>query len=401
MNKIKVLAIAFAFTLMLVAFSAQPVTAASRYDSLISNMNSNYDAVRGGYILPTDQVTRVNPTYGAISIMKEVGTLAQRPPPVSITQALDFLVLHQWVSSNPEDEPRYGGFMDYLLGPVNAITNYHGLVTWQTLKSSLLSDIPGVDDYDLNATVNALWVNRTLSESGGYGSEADADPDLVSTYYALASFRIIDMLYPSENVWFTYVNETAIIEWIESCKDGESYMLSPLSERASVTATAAAVLAYNAIDPLSVIPGAASIQSWLVDRQILEHQIPEFVGGFEEGNATDDPNLVSTYFGLSALDTLNALSFINATAAESFILNCQSTDGSWGFVPGLNTGSLVYSAYACQILNMETFRGALTTLASSVDPQSQGATQFDWRVVVVLGIVVIAVVVSVCALRMD
>lgn len=400
MNKIKVVAIAFAFTLMLVAFSAQPVTAASRYDSLISNMNSNYDAVRGGYILP-DGVTRVNPTYGAISVMKEVGTLAQRPPPVSITQALDFLVLHQWLSGDPEDTPRFGGHMDYLLGPVIALTNYHGLVTWQTLKSGMLSDIPGVDDYDLNASANAFWINRTLSESGGYGSETDADPDLVSTYYALASFRIIDMLYPSENVWFTYVNETAVIEWIENCKDGDAYKLSSFSERPSVTATAAAVLAYNAIDPLSAIPGSASLQSWLVERQILEHQIPEFVGGFEEGNATDDSNIVSTYFALGALDTLNALSFINATSAESFILNCQSADGSWGFVPGLNTGSLVYSAYACQILNMDTFGGALTTLASSVDPNSQEATQFDWRVVVVLGIIVIAVVVSIYALRMD
>jgi prenyltransferase beta subunit len=357
--------------------------------------------VRGGYILPTDQVARVNPTYGAISIMNEVGALAQRPPPISITQALDFLVIHQWLSGDPEDTPRHGGFMDYLLGPVTALTNYHGLVTWQILKSGMLSDIPGLDDYDLNASANAVWINRTLSESGGYGSETDADPDLVSTYYALASFRIIDMLYPSENVWFTYVNETAIIEWIESCKDGDSYMLSPLSERASVTATAAAVLAYNAIDPLSAVPGAASLQSWLVDRQILEHQIPEFVGGFEEGNGTDDSNIVSTYFALRVLDMLNALSSINSTAAESFILYSQSADGSWGFVPGLNTGSLVYSAYACQILNMETFRGALTTLASSVDPNSEKATQFDWRVAVVLGIIVIAVVVSVYALRMD
>ncbi|MHA1943282.1 MAG: prenyltransferase/squalene oxidase repeat-containing protein, partial [Candidatus Thorarchaeota archaeon] len=363
MNKVKVVAIAFAFTFVLVAFAAQPVAAASRYDSLNSYMSDNYDVVRGGYILPTDRVTRVNPTYGAISIMNEIGSLTQRPPPVSITLVLDFSSTHQWLTNSPEDEPRYGGFMDYLLGPVNARTNYHGLATWEILKSNILSDIPGVDDYDINATANAGWVNRTASD-GGYGSNPDADPDLISTYYALASFRILDNVYPTENVWFTYVNETATIEWIESCKDGDTYMLSPVSDRSSVTATAAAVLAYNAIDPLSLVPGASSIQTWLLNRQILDYQEPEFVGGFEEGNATDDPNLVSTYFALSALDNLNAVPSINVTAAESYILNCQSEDGSWSFIPGLSTGSLVYSAYACQMLNMITPGSALSKLSS-------------------------------------
>lgn len=399
MKKVKVVAIAFAFTLVLVAFAAQPATAASRYDSLRSYMNSNYDVVRGGYALPTDGVTRVNPTYGAISIMNEVGTLAQRPPPVSITMALDFSVLHQWLTGDPEDTPRYGGYMDYLLGPVTAPTNYHGLVTWQMLKSQ--SDIPNVDTYDINATANAFWINRTVSE-GGYGSEVGAYPDLISTYYALASFRIIDLMYSLENAWNTYVNETATIEWIESCRDGDAYMLSPISDRTSVSATASAVLAYDVIDPLSSIPGVSNIQAWLLDRQILDYQEPEFIGGFEEGNATDEPNLVSTYFALSSLDALNALTSINATAAESFILNCQSADGSWGLVPGLSKGSLVYSAYACQVLNMvEVFGGALSTLSSSVDPYSQGSSTLDWRIVVVLGIIVIALVVSIYALKMD
>lgn len=398
MNKVKVVAIAFAFTLVLVAFAAQPVTAASRYDSLSSYMNDNYDAVWGGYLFPVDRVTRVDPTYGAISIMNEIGSLNQRPPPISITLALDFLVKHQWTTGDPENTPELGGFMDYLLGPVIASTNYHGLVAWQFLKSQ--SDIPNIDTYDINATANAFWINRTSSE-GGYGSETDANPDLISTFYALASLRLIDLMYPLENAWDTYVNETATIEWIESCRDGDAYMLSPASKRASVTPTAAAVLAYNAIDPLSLIPGASSIQTWLLNRQVLDNQELEFIGGFEEGNATDVPNLESTYFALEALDTLNALTSINVTAAESFILNCQSADGSWGNVPGLSRGSLVYSAYACQMLNMEPFSGALNTLSSSVYPYSQGETPFDWRVVVVLGIIVVALVISVYALRMD
>ncbi|MFW9794171.1 MAG: hypothetical protein ACFFEE_07715, partial [Candidatus Thorarchaeota archaeon] len=211
MNKVKVVAIAFAFTLVFVSFATQPVSAASRYDTLMSYVNDNYDAVRGGYIVAA--VTRVDPTYGGISILQEIGTLWQRPPPISITMALDFEVTHQWLTSNPEDQPRYGGFMDYLLGPVIQSTTYHGLATWSILKSHY--DIPNIDDYDLNATALAFWVNRTVTVSGGYGSEPDADSDILSTYYALASFRIIDEEYPLENAWNTYVNETAVIEFIE------------------------------------------------------------------------------------------------------------------------------------------------------------------------------------------
>ncbi|MFW9808337.1 MAG: prenyltransferase/squalene oxidase repeat-containing protein [Candidatus Thorarchaeota archaeon] len=400
MKKVKLVAIAFAFTFVLIAFTAPPAAAVSRYDSLLSYMSDNYDAVRGGYVLPSDGVTRVNPTYGAFSIMDETGTILQRPPPVSIPMALDFSVKHQWLSGDPEDTPRFGGFMDYLLGPVTAATTYHGLVTWQLLKGQI--GIPGTGDYELNSSSLSFWVNRTVSEDGGYASEVGNEPDLISTFYALASFRLIDETYSTENAWDTYVNETATLEWIESCKDGDAYMLSPISDRTSLTATAAAVLAHREIDPLAIIPDVSSIQSWILDRQIMDYNVPEFIGGFEEGNATDDPNILSSYFALKALDSLNGLSSINATALENFILNCQSADGSWGFVPGLETGSMVYSAYVCQILNMTPiFSGAQSTLSSSVDPHSPGTAGFDWRVLVVLGIIVVALVAAIYSVRMD
>ncbi|MFX1485339.1 MAG: prenyltransferase/squalene oxidase repeat-containing protein, partial [Promethearchaeota archaeon] len=277
---------------------------------------------------------------------------------------------------------------------------YHGLVTWQLLKNQV--DIPGIGDYDLNSSSLAFWVNRTVSEDGGYASEVGVEPDLISTYYALASFRLIDDVYSSENAWDTYVNETATLGWIESCRDGEAYMLSPDSDRTGLTATAAAVMAYREIDPLATIPDESSIESWILDRQIMDYVVPEFIGGFEEGNATDDPNILSSYFGLKALDSLNGLSSINATALENFILNCQSADGSWGFVPGLDTGSMVYSAYVCQILNMAPiFNGAVSTLSSSMDPHSPGSSAFDWRILVVLGIIVAALVAAIYAVRMD
>jgi prenyltransferase beta subunit len=399
MKKAKVVAIAFAFTLVLLAFTAQPVAAASRYDSLRSYMNSRYDAVRGGYTIPGEGVTRVIPTSGAITIMNEVGTLDNRPPPVTIQDVMNFAVTQQWTTGNEATEPKYGGFMEYLLGPVNNEVNYRGLVLWQLLKAQ--GDIPGTESYDINATANLYWINTTQTESGGFSSEAGVYPDLISTAYALRSIRIIDTLYPLENAWDWFLNETATVEWIESCKDGDAYKLSPISDRASVSATAAAVMAYTALDPVSSVPGAGSIQSWLVTRQVLEYDESDSVGGFEEANGTADPNLLSTYFALSAMEILNTLSTINATAAETFILNCQSEDASFGIIPGLSTGKLIYSGYACEMLNMPGFSGAHDILSSSIDPYSSGDPGIEWRWAIVFGIIVVALVLAVLSVRQD
>jgi hypothetical protein len=152
---------------------------------------------------------------------------------------------------------------------------------------------------------------------------------------------------------------------------------------------------------MSSIPSAGIIQAWLASRQVTEYEETDFIGGFEEGLETADPNLVSTYFALSALEILNALSTVNATAAETFILNCQSADGSFGIVPGLDAGKLIYSGYACEMLNMVVPSGAYDILSSTVDPYSTGESGFEWRLVLVVGIIVVALVLAVISVRRD
>ncbi|MFW9770238.1 MAG: hypothetical protein ACFFEM_15585 [Candidatus Thorarchaeota archaeon] len=399
MKKVKFVAIALAFTLVLVASTAQPVAAASRYDILSSYMTNHYDTVRGGYFLPFDGVTRINPTYGALSIMNEFGSLSQRPPPIAITDVLDFVEDHQFLSN--EDDTNYGGFSNYLLADVVGDVNFNGLLLWEMLKDPRFNDIPGVNDYDINATASALWINSTLSGDGGYGFIPGADAELISTFRAVVSFRIIEDIYPLEHIWDTYVNETAVLAWIETCRDGGYYKLSPDSSGSSVTATAAAVLAYEAIDPLSSVPSASSVQNWLRERQILDYPYPEYIGGFEEGNATDAPNLVSTFYAMSALETMNAISGVNISALENFVIKCQALDGSWANSPGFSEGSLLYAGYACQILNMDSPGRALSLLSSLPDPNEGGPATYDWRIIVVIGIVLVAAVVAFYALRMD
>jgi prenyltransferase beta subunit len=404
MRSVKVVAFTLAIAFVLLAFTAQPVAAANRYDSLRTYMNSRYDAARGGYSIPGDGVTRINPTYGAITIMNEVGTLDNRPPPVPITDVLNFIVTHQWLTGNEDEEPRFGGLSDYLLGPVTQIVNYHGLVTWQLLEAQ--GDVPGVPDYDINVTASLFWINKTQTAEGGFGVSAEAldegdGPDLLSTAYALASIRILDTMYQEENAWSWLINETATVEWIESCFDGDAYKMSPDSYLPSVTATAAAVIAYHALDPLSTVPHSSSIQSWLRDRQILDYETPEFIGGFEEGNGTEVPSLTSTYYALTAMDILATVSTTNVTAAQSFLLNCQSEDGAFANAPGFATGSLLYGGYVCEVFGMAEFGGANDVLSSSAFPYSPGATGVEWRTFVIIGIIFVAAVLAVLAVRAD
>lgn len=404
MKRVKVVALTLALTFVLLAFTAQPVAAANRYDSLRTYMNSRYDAVRGGYTIPGEGVTRVNPTYGAITIMNQVGTLANRPPPIPITDVLDFIVTHQWSTGNEDEEPRFGGLSDYLLGPVTNEINYHGLVTWQLLKAQ--TDVPEIDDYDINATASLFWINKTQTADGGFGVSREAldegdSPNLLSTAFALASVRILDTMYPEENAWDWLLNQTATVAWIESCFNGDGYKLTPAAYLPTVTATAAAVMAYQALDPLGVIPHSASIQAWLLDRQVMDYEDSEFIGGFEEGNGSLVPSLISTYYALTAMNTLATVSTVNVTAAQSFILNCQAEDGSFANAPGFETGSLVFAGYACEIFGIAEFGGAHDILASSLFPYSPGSSGFEWRTYVIVGIIVLAAVLAYLAVRVD
>ncbi|RDE11673.1 MAG: hypothetical protein C4K48_11040 [Candidatus Thorarchaeota archaeon] len=400
MKKVKVITITFALLLVLIAASAQPVAAASRYDTLNSYISGRYDAEKGGYSPPSDGVVRVDATYGAILALDELGSLDSRPPPVNLTKALDSLIDRQWTSNRADselDRERYGGFSEYLLGPVTVEMTYMGMILHQKLKAQ--SDYPGINAIDINTTSLLIYVNRTQSANGGFSSKPNITTDIVSTYQALAILDLLDEYNSSLNAWDWLVNETATIAWIDECRQGDAFKLSPESYTSSLTATAAGIMALNYFQNVLSIPGLQAANSWILERQMLEADSPDFTGGFEEGNGTADANLVSTYYALKALELTGAFASVNESAVSDFILNCQAVDGSWGYVPGEEVGSLVYAGQACELLNI--VGDADNILASSQDPNVPSGFILDWRFFVVGGIIVVALVLAVVSLRWD
>lgn len=390
--------------LVLVAATAQPVAAASRSDSLRSYISGRYDAERGGYSPPLDDVVRVDATYGAVLALNELGSLSTRPPPVNLTKVLDSIVIRQWsIKDDPEDNgtgidwERYGGFSEYLVGPVTMKMNMMGFIAYELLKSQ--GDYPGINSVTFNQEALLIHLNRTQTESGGFSRIPGYTPDIVSTYQALYIINRLSIINTSLNAWSYLANETATIEWINDCKVGNAFKLSPISDIVGVTATSAGIMALDILLYPSAVPGLQDAVTWVLDRQITDFADDAFIGGFEEGLETNDPNLQTTHYALKMLEYAGALESVNETTAINFILNCQVEDGSWGSIPGATSGSLVKAGKACELLNM--FGSAASILAAAADPYSPGGFVLDWRYIVFASIILVALVVAIISVRTD
>ncbi|MGY5858612.1 MAG: prenyltransferase/squalene oxidase repeat-containing protein, partial [Candidatus Thorarchaeota archaeon] len=403
MKRVKVITIAFAFMLVLVAASAQPVAAASRSDSLRSYISGRFDVERGGYSPPSDDVVRVDATYGAILALDELGSIITRPPPVNLTAVLDSLVIRQWNVDATENDnetgiefERYGGFSEYLLGPVTMDMNMMAITLYDILKSQ--SDYPGIAILDINQDDLLTHLNRTQTESGGFSRIPGYTPDIVSTYQALYLIEYLS-LHDIPTAWNILANETATLEWINDCRVGDGFKLSPISDTMGVTATSAGIMALDLLPSVTAPAGLQDAISWVQERQIVDAVDDLFIGGFEEGVETGDPNMKSTRYALTLLDSYGALEAVNDTTAVDFIRNCQTEDGSWGYIPGASLGNLVYAGQACELLNL--FGSAASILAASEDPYSPGGFTLDWRYIVLVGIIIVALVIAIISVRRD
>ena len=401
MKRVKVITIAFAFMLVLVAASAQPVAAASRSDSLFSYINGRYDGVRGGYSPPIDSVVRVDATYGAILALDELGSLDTRPPPINLTKALDALISRQWISNDLDvelDQERYGGFSEYLLGPVTMGMTFKGVVLLQMLKNQ--ADYPGITNNDINKSSLLSFINRTQTVSGGFSSLAgNHSPDIVSTYEALSIIEFLSTYDPSLNAWDILANESLTLEWINDCRIDDGFKLNPNSVTIGVTPTAAGIMALGLLPSVGIVPGLQDASNWILTRQIIDAYDDDFSGGFEEGFTTGDPNFQSTYYALNLLYYTGSLISVNESMVIDFILNCQVEDGSWGYIPGASLGNLIYAGQACELLNL--FGNAASILAASEDPYLPGGLVLDWRYIVIIGIILVALVLAIVSIRRD
>ncbi|MHA2134821.1 MAG: prenyltransferase/squalene oxidase repeat-containing protein [Candidatus Thorarchaeota archaeon] len=402
MNKVKATGLALALSLMFLSMVAQPATAnpGSRLDSLLALMAENFDAAgERGYSLVGTVASRVEATYPAAFILDELTYMAQRPPypigPDGIVGMKNFTQKLQWFSGG-EDSARYGGISPFIAGEPDMAATFYGIQLWQIMNKH--NDVPGMLDVeDINATSLLFYVNKSQSVDGGFGLTAVRSPDIVSTYMAL---YVIDAMEDETTVWTIddiLLNRTKTVEWILSCREGDAFKLNPASSIPGVTPTAAAL---KALEILGEIPGLVSelqdVRNWVLDRQVSEEEGGEFFGGFEEGHLTNDTNIVSTFYAIKALGVLSVIP-TNVTNAARFIADCQAANGGWGNVPGLDVGTLEFAAFAIDSLS----KLDSVNLLYEEDPNNPAGALIDWRVLLVVGFVIVAVIIAFVSLRME
>ncbi|RDE15511.1 MAG: hypothetical protein C4K49_06085 [Candidatus Thorarchaeota archaeon] len=396
MDRVKAAGVFIACALILVAIAVQPALAnpGTRRDSLISFLSNRYDAAEGGYSLTGETVSRIESTEAAAMILNDLGYLDARPPMIDLVKMKNFTQKLQWMSGG-ESHERYGGFASYIAGPTSVENTHLALQLWTILSNQ--SNIPRIDQVVMNVTAALMYINKTQTSLGGFGAATGSSPDVISTYHALWSLNSLFGL-KSDETWEKWLrNRTATVEWILSCRVGDSFKLSPGSTVTGLEPTAAAILALDILGELPSVSGLDGIKNWILGRQVTEPIRGEFEGGFEEGYLTNDTNLVSTYYALTSLVALGFLSQCNETAVAQFIIDSQAADGSWGSVPGISVGTLPNAALAVNSLLILGQTGLLL----EEDPNNPNAPLLDWRVLVVAGILIVAIAAALVAMRMD
>ncbi len=401
MKNIKAAGAIIAVALLVMTFTAQPVAAASRYDSLFAFINESYDSVEGGYAYYGEATSRSDASFAAAGILTEWGILDDRPPIINITKLKQLTYKLHWRTGG-EDADKYGGFSNYIAGPVTQRTTFDVINILDILDNPEHQDVIRINDpsIQVNFTAVLVWLNKTQTTSGGFGSEPKKPADMISTFYALTSMRYaLDALDDADETWDKWLmNRTATIEFILNARDGDAFKLAPTSYVTSVTATAAAVLALNVLEETSQLGGLQPIVNWVTEKQTTTSD-NELAGGFEEGILTNDTNLITTYWALVLLDTVNALAGVDEDSAARFIVNCQAENGGFALVPDATEG-LLYTAYEA-VRSLSILGEEYRNLIHEGDPSNPNPVLIDWRLAVVLGIILVAAVLSIIALRYD
>jgi len=359
------------------------------------------DNGEGGYTIPDSETSRLYPTMGAVMVYEAMDMLGNRPPVTDLVKIMNFTRKLQWKSGGEEYE-RWGGFSLYIAGPVSIENSYWAIQMWNLMKEQ--SDIPGMAAIEsINATSALIFVNKTQTTRGGFGSASGTPPDLISTYHALwVMNEMLAITGGSVSDWLW--NATTTLEWILNCSTGEAFKLTPESGVPSLTATAAGLLALDELNQLSALEATEqqAMRNWVIQRQVTQSTAGEFLGGFTESVLTNDTNLHSTYYALEVFSLLGGFDSIDSDLIADFVIDCQSQDGGWANEPGVEVGTLFDAGLALKILSiLDPVNHTYRNMIYQADPYNPAPPLVDWRILFIAVLIIAAMVVALVALRMD
>ncbi|MFX0202808.1 MAG: hypothetical protein ACFFCW_42430, partial [Candidatus Hodarchaeota archaeon] len=225
-------------------------------------------------------------------------------------------------------------FVDQLDGQESIEATWAGITTLYTLNNLSLVDFVGVANY----------LEQFRDPSGGY-NEANLQPSIESTYWAIEIFRIIDPLTPAELLTPSMKNE--IREFILNTLDTTKYRFDDPSQADAdenyQLSTFYALMTLRALGEHQVMKDSTvNIARWIASTQYFNNE-SMLNGGFADRSSSSNETvlIIPTTAALASLNVLNETvsedlfkTMINTTLANSFTIKCNLAGGGFSDRPG-------------------------------------------------------------------
>ena len=245
----------------------------------------------------------------------------------------------------------------------------------------------------LNATISSSveeeiedFLSRIENTSGGFTpNNMTQEESMVSTYYALMVFILLDIDIDNKNDHFN---------WILSCKNEDDGFGGAPDLSSNIFSTYCAVMSIEALDSLDDLGGKKDISKYLEDFYVDDEGNQDNYGGFLSDENSKTALLSSTYYCVEAIRLLDEHELDNQTIIDWVLARQNFRDG--GFAENTQgteqkISSLITSYYAFQTL--QELDPNLTFLEEEV-----WMVEFNWIILIIVlsvlgGLIAVAVII--------
>ncbi|MHA1782837.1 MAG: prenyltransferase/squalene oxidase repeat-containing protein [Promethearchaeota archaeon] len=231
------------------------------------------------------------------------------------------------------------------------------------------------------------YLNKTSLNEGGFSINIDTKkPNLIATFYGMLAFNILGKDLP---------NKTLHLNWILSCNNSDGGYGGNRTLPSTLLTTYQAISSIIQLGTVNQVVNKTATINFLNSLYINDPNDFERNGGYLPEIHAWFPLLSSTYFCVSSLDLLN-LTYLHESTTIKWVLSRQnSLDG--GFFDKTEedvqgSSSITSSYYAFKILQ----------LFNSLDLLDEDVFTVEFNYVllgIVLGIIVVAIVISIYVWR--
>lgn len=296
--------------------------------------------ITGGYSDTILGVPNVGSTYYAIASQTILNITID---PFNETYSLNYILDRQ--------EPN-GGFSSSSLSEVNNTDSKSG---WAAMKCITLLE-NATTDYQNQKILYYNWIYERQAMNGLIGQV-----NLQSNYNGVLSLYQYDI-----SNYTTFLKMDKILHYVELCYNSEDGGFGPQPSRnSSIYSTYCAIFLYNLFHPYNItyLPNETNTELYFTTLQnqdggfklgedldvIISYFNSAYTSMFNLIN-TNISTIISTYWAVSSLNSLDSLNVINKTALFHWLYSSQNADGGFSLFIGFHS-DVISTYYGLENLN--------------------------------------------------